>query len=257
MTEISYTWTTGGGGDDAAIARDDWDDLIQVLLGGPDWTSEGVVAGYENDLAVSNPSGQTVRVATGAAVVDGKPYRNTADVDNVLTTPSVGDTGFRVVLRKSWSAQTVRVAVLQNTDGNSAAPAVTQTDGTTWEISLATGTITTGGVVTVTDDRSYLAAGGAPNGRLVAIGNIAGADGAATNDFGIDSSSRTGTGTYSITFEQEVKHVFCQQADTAIATNAGPAIGVDTVLPATTITVLTYANATTLGDRDFHVVAYA
>ena len=140
MTETSYLWTdsTGDGG---PYDRNDWDDILAILAAG---NGDGVIGGHTNELAVSNPSGKTVRVATGAGIVDGKLYQNTANVDLTPTTPSVGTTGFRVVLRKGWTAQTVRAAIVMNTDGNSAAPALTQTDGTTWEISLATGTITTG-----------------------------------------------------------------------------------------------------------------
>jgi len=40
-------------------------------------------------------------------------------------------------------------------DNDPSIPALTQAFGTTWEISLATFTITTGGVITVTDDRTF------------------------------------------------------------------------------------------------------
>jgi hypothetical protein len=45
--------------------------------------------------------------------------------------------------------------VKKSADGNSAIPGLTQVFGTTWEISLATFLITTGGVITVTDARVF------------------------------------------------------------------------------------------------------
>jgi len=110
---------------------------------------------------VTNPAGLTLRVATGGAIVDGLEAYNTADVDFATTddgtaiqAPGGGSNFYRVVLRKDWAAQTIRLAVL---DVNVVAPAaVTQVDGTTWEISLATVEIEPGPVVTVTDTRRYV-----------------------------------------------------------------------------------------------------
>ncbi len=114
-----------------------------------------------NVLEVTNPAGLTVRVATGGAIVDGLEAYNTADVDfsttddtTAIQAPGSGSNFYRVVLRKDWSAQTIRLAVL---DVHVVAPvAVTQVDGTTWEISLATVEITSGSVVTVTDTRRFV-----------------------------------------------------------------------------------------------------
>lgn len=118
-------------------------------------TTEGVHAGFANELAVSFSAGSTVNVATGAALVDGIPYENTAVVAVVLAVPSVGTTGHRIVLRANWAAQTVRVFDIASADGVAAIPAVVQTMGTTYDITLATLTITTGSVVTITDARAY------------------------------------------------------------------------------------------------------
>lgn len=117
--------------------------------------TEGVHAGSANELAVSGAT-SPLSVNTGAAIVDGIPYENTDAVSVTVPTPTVGTTGHRVVLRANWAAQTVRVALVSSTDGVAAIPAVTQTPGTTYEITLATLTITTLGAITVTDARSYL-----------------------------------------------------------------------------------------------------
>jgi hypothetical protein len=119
-----------------------------------DMTTQGILK-INNLLAVTVAGGaRTLTINTGAAVVAGRFYWNTAAVTKTLTHPTIGTTGWRLVLRAGWAAQTVRITLLQSADGAAAIPALTQTDGTTWDISLATGTITTGDVVTIsTDDR--------------------------------------------------------------------------------------------------------
>lgn len=121
----------------------------------------GVTYDLSNLLEVTNPTATTVRVASGGAIVDGTPTLNSANVDftttddgSAIAAPGSGTNYYRVVLRKSWSAQEIRLAVL---DVNTSAPvAVTQTQGTAWEISLATVAITSAGVVTVTDTRVWI-----------------------------------------------------------------------------------------------------
>ena len=149
-TESSRLWTTGGAGDGASTyTRDQLAEMFRALLADP--TTQGVLLG----LAVSG-STSPLTLAVGAALVYGFWYFCTVAGDVAVTTPSVGTTGFRVVLRAGWTAQTVRVAVVMNTDGVAAIPAVTQSAGTTWEITLATGTITTGGAITLTDARDMV-----------------------------------------------------------------------------------------------------
>ena len=60
------------------------------------------------------------------------------------------------MLQVDWTAQTVRVARIAGTEGSGAAPALTQGDGTTWEVPLCQASITTGGTITVTDQRVFL-----------------------------------------------------------------------------------------------------
>lgn len=117
-----------------------------------DRTTQGYIEGYLNELAVSNPAGNTIRVASGAALVDGKFYDNDNNVDNAIATPAALTRIDRVVLRKSWAAQTVRVVILTGVEGGGV-PALTQVDGTTWEIPLAQVSITTVPVITITDER--------------------------------------------------------------------------------------------------------
>ncbi len=154
MAESSIFWTTGSTGDGASPYTQaqvvDW--LRRTFLNAP--ASEGVLKGYSNELAPSGAA-SPVAIAAGAAMVYGFPYENTAPVNVTIPTPSIGTTGHRIVLRVSWAAQTVRIALKSSSDGVASIPALTQTANTTWEISLATLTITTGGVITVTDARGW------------------------------------------------------------------------------------------------------
>jgi len=167
MAEQSYFWNTSGTGDGAAAgyARDRiaaW--LKNVFSSG----IGGILDRVGNELEVTGSS-SPLAVDTGAAIVDGLFYYNTASAAVTVSTPSNGTTGGRVVLRADWSAQTVRIAVVLNTDGVADIPALTQNSGTTYEISLATFTITTGGVIgslTVETARAIFASG-APAGSMI------------------------------------------------------------------------------------------
>ncbi len=95
-----------------------------------------------------------VSIAAGIACVAGMWYELDAATTLAVATPAVNPRRDRVVLRADWSAQTIRLALLAGTEAATpTAPALTQTFGTTWEVSLATVYITTGGVITVTDER--------------------------------------------------------------------------------------------------------
>lgn len=95
-----------------------------------------------------------VSIAAGIACVAGIWYENDASTTLAVSTPAANPRRDRVVLRADWAAQTVRLALLAGAEAATpTAPALTQTFGTTWEVSLATVYVTTGGVITVTDER--------------------------------------------------------------------------------------------------------
>ena len=157
MTESSLFWPTNGTGDGSAAgySYEQMTQWLRSLLTPATGSDEGGVnPGYQNELAVSGTA-SPVAVATGAAHVYGFPYFNTAITNVAVPTPSASTRIDRIVLRVSWTAQTVRIVRVAGTEGG-AAPALTQTPGTTYEISLAQASITTGGVITVTDERAFL-----------------------------------------------------------------------------------------------------
>jgi len=163
MTEKSLFWTTGGAGDGASTyTRSDWGKAFKIVASCR--ASEGVAPNFSNECVGSVPGTNTARIGTGAALVDGKPYENSAPVD--VTIPSAVGGGNaridRIVLRANWTAQTVRITRIAGTDAVSpTAPAVTQTSETTYDIMLYQALVTTAGVVTLTNERvmADLAAG--------------------------------------------------------------------------------------------------
>ena len=162
MSEWSGWWTTDGTGDGAASG------YTQVQLGyvakvlAACGGFEGVAPGLLNECAPTANGANTVAVNTGGGLVDGKPYYNSASVDvNIPSAVGAGNTRIdRIVLRAGWAAQTVRITRIAGTDAASpSAPALVQTPGTTYDISLCTVLVNTAGAVTVTDARTMAALG--------------------------------------------------------------------------------------------------
>lgn len=157
MTEISRFWNGVATGDAVEAPYDAPTEFAEVLssLGGGALNPNlgGVFRAELNMLAVSGTV-SPVSIATGRAVVDGTWYENDAATTIAIPTPSVSTRIDRIVLRKSWAAQTVRLTRIAGTEG-AAAPAMTQTPGVTWDFPLAQASITTGGVITITDDRRF------------------------------------------------------------------------------------------------------
>lgn len=160
MAESSRFWTTNATGDGpvGGYTQQQFYDFMRKVFITDQEQTRGVVLGEQGALACTGTA-SPIAVAAGSAIVYGFFYENTASVNLTVTTPTVGTTGGRVILRAGWTAQTVRLVAVRNTDGQIAIPALTQSAGSTWEISLATFTITTGGVIALTDDRKYLEIG--------------------------------------------------------------------------------------------------
>lgn len=156
--ERSQFWSTTGTGDGtgSGYTADNMFEFWRALVAGRNSTNlSGVVPDYQNTLAVSGAS-SPVAVATGAGVVYGIPYFNTASVNVTVPTPATATRIDRIVLRASWAAQTVRITRVAGVEGGGA-PSLTQSAGVTWDMPLALVQVTTGGVVTITDEREYVA----------------------------------------------------------------------------------------------------
>lgn len=176
MTEKSLFWYTneftGAIGDGSApYTQTEMRRWQEAALG------EGVLSGVDNELIVTAGASQ-VTVDTGRAQVAGFHYWNDNGTVIPVTTPVVGDTGGRVVAQANWTGvggaaleARVRARVILNSDGNPAIPPLDQTINTTYEISLATFVIDTGGVLYTDASKAAL---GVTDTRQIALGSIAG-----------------------------------------------------------------------------------
>jgi hypothetical protein len=168
---------TGDVNDGAApYTESEFRDYNRAVLAGNE-ADAGVLSGVDNELAVSGSS-SPLAVATGRAQVYGFHYFNDATVNPTVTTPAVGDTGGRVVVRVNLTAANnpplesqARVLVVLNTDGNAAIPAMNQTADTTWDIPLATFVIDTSGDIWTDSSKSVA---GVSDARVFAISPLAG-----------------------------------------------------------------------------------
>lgn len=155
MTENSFPWNGTLTGDHGPYSDEQWAGAWRRFFT-LDPASEGVLPAAGDALSASNTAGRTVRVAPGAALVDGVYYQSSANVDFTLALPSPDTNRYdRIVVRKSNTAQTVRLAVLEGVESAAPAlPTLTQVSGETWEIPLAKAYITAAGVITLTDERA-------------------------------------------------------------------------------------------------------
>ncbi|MBX6770888.1 MAG: hypothetical protein IRY83_04130 [Chloroflexi bacterium] len=153
MSESSIFWNTGTSGDGANPYTQS--QIFQWLRRtfSANSPNAGIVSGYNQELQVTSGAGK-VTVGTGAAYVYGIPYENDAAVDVTIPTPVANTRIDRVVLRANWTAHTVRITRLAGTEG-AGPPSLTQNPNNTYDIPLAQVSVTTGGVISVTDERVY------------------------------------------------------------------------------------------------------
>lgn len=152
MVERSIPWTGSTVGDAGPYSNEDWQAVWRSMLGRS--ANVGVLAQRLNELAVAGAT-SPVSVATGEALVHGTWYQNDASENVAIPTPGSATRVDRVVLRKNWTAQTVRITRIAGTEGGGA-PSLVQSDGVTWDVPLAQVSITTGGAITLTDEREFI-----------------------------------------------------------------------------------------------------
>jgi hypothetical protein len=171
MTERSRPWdgtTTGDATEAPYDAATEWAKIRASMVGADQLTNVGgVYPSVLNELAVSGSATPAV-VATGRADVYGTWYENDASLNVVIPTPAVSDRIDRIVLRKSWASQTVRVTRIAGVEGG-AAPALTQNAGVTWDVPLAQILVeaVSGVFTSITDQREFLGIGGSQNNNAL------------------------------------------------------------------------------------------
>lgn len=169
MSEKSYYWDGLVTGDavEAPYSSDFYVSLWKKLFTIED--NYGVIDEYLSELLVSGIAGGVI-VASGAALVAGSFYENTADVTLAIPTPTVNSRIDRIVARKDWGAQTIRAYRIEGVEGAPpSAPAITQTLGAIWDTPLAQVLITTDGVITVTDEREFCVSPLTPKDAFILI----------------------------------------------------------------------------------------
>jgi hypothetical protein len=127
--------------------------VLSAMIGAESMADKGTaLLGVGNELEPTIV-GATVEIDTGQGWVAGSWYENTVAVATAIPNPAAATRIYRIVLRKDWAAQTVRITSIASAEGDPA-PAITQTFGTTWDVPLVKVTITfPTNVITIVDER--------------------------------------------------------------------------------------------------------
>lgn len=157
MTEISRPWTgrtsEGAPGDAGAYSAAQWQQMYAHMIGtGAEKANRAVLRGVLEELQVlaASPADTTVIVQTGAGLVQGIFYLN--DTDEIVSIAANASGSTRqdvIVLEADYTAQTVRIGVVQGTPG-AGIPALTQSAGSIWQVPLAIISLVSG-FTTITD----------------------------------------------------------------------------------------------------------
>ena len=161
MAQVSQFWGGSTIGDSGPFSFDQYNRPFRVLVSNGS-ADAGIAVRYLNQLAGTTTGlrANGANILSGAALVRGIWYTSTATINHAL--PAVGSGMERtdlIVLRASWSTQTVRQVRLVGDEyplgSGNVPPALTQTDYVTWEIPLFEVNVTTGNDVTLTDRRRF------------------------------------------------------------------------------------------------------
>ena len=155
MTERSLFWEGTVLGDCGPYTQTHlMDQFVRAITNGTG--NRGVLFGWLNELEAT-ASTTPVSIASGAAIVYGMFYHNDEAVSVSIPTPSAGFSRYDlIVLRRSWSDQTIRVARVAGVAATSpSVPSLTQTVNTTYEIPLAQVLVDDTRSLTITDIREF------------------------------------------------------------------------------------------------------
>ena len=161
MAQVSQFWGGQTIGDCGPYSIDQYNHPFHTLVSNGS-ADAGIAVKYLNQLAGTTTGlrANGVDILSGAALVRGIWYTSTATINHAL--PAVGAGMERtdlIVLRASWSDQTVRQVRLVGTEyilgSPNVPPALTQTDYVTWEIPLFEVNVTTGNDVSLGDRRRF------------------------------------------------------------------------------------------------------
>lgn len=147
MTQISRPWQSTTPGDAGPYSSQNWAQLQRYGFGsdasnGDSGPITGSGTSPDPGLTVTQRgagANMSVDVSIGAALVDGTFYYNDATVNLVIAANASGNPRIdTIVLNKDWSAQTIRLLVVQGTPaGSPVPPGLVQTTLIQWQTPLA------------------------------------------------------------------------------------------------------------------------
>lgn len=157
MAETSGFWTTSGtpaGHQVAGYTQSHHSKALSIAAAVG--RKEGVAVGYLNELKATVTGANTVSVASGGALVDGKYYENSAAVAVTIPSATSGNTRIdRIVIQATWGSFIAKIVRLAGIDsGSPTPPALTKNTGSVYEIPICQALVNSSGAVTVTDERS-------------------------------------------------------------------------------------------------------
>lgn len=158
MTQRSKFWNGLSTGDALEAPYDAPTEFAAVMrdlsVVGGTVNLSGVFHRVLNELAPTAGVG-VININTGRAMVYGTWYESDGVISMPASTPSGANRFDRIVLRKDWSAQTIRLLTLTGVEGG-IVPLLTQVVGGVWDMNICSYLITTAGSITVTDERNFL-----------------------------------------------------------------------------------------------------
>jgi hypothetical protein len=158
MSEWSAFWTTTGGAptghQQVSYTQVQWTIALQIIASVHDY--QGIAPAYYSAYSGSVPGANTVRIAAGGALVDGKVHIGIGSTDiNIPSAVGGGNTRIdRIVLRCNWAGYIVSIYRIPGVNAASPTePAYEQTSGTLWDLLLYNALVNTAGAVTLVDTR--------------------------------------------------------------------------------------------------------
>lgn len=146
MSQESRPWAGISTGDAGPYSDANWVEMYRLFYGIGTGKNDGgplIGTGTSPDIGLSvtvtSPVSAAVILTPGAALVHGTWYHNDANLNMALGANASGNPRVdTLVLRKDWSAQTVRAAIKQGTPAATPVPpGMTRSDGSIWEIPIA------------------------------------------------------------------------------------------------------------------------
>lgn len=138
MTRYYYPFDSGPG---ASVMTGQWSKMARL------WKPDGVIFGYANEYQVyADSSGKQVKVKTGAVWIKGGYAYDTGENTIALASNASGNPRIDVIAAEiDWVNNIMGIVAITGTPGvTPSAPALTQTDGTKWQIKLAQVTVANG-----------------------------------------------------------------------------------------------------------------